>query len=631
MDSLNLMAPATHFELAVLATLLVGIISFFAAIYSVSLRVKWARWEEYQTSSLLGPLRKLQPFLSLATPRNSIKVQFCLAVCILCMAGERLLSFAIPRQAGIVAERLSTGEIPYMELMTYMFLCLLHDESGFGLVVSWARIPIRQHFSRQIITAGFNHVMSLSAEYHADMNAAEVMKTIEQGGALTDAFEGLLLDILPTLADICVALVVFYVKFNWTVSAYMIGVTALFVVFESLTASCNTLQRRMAAQLQRKESSTMQEVLQSWQTVAAFDTFAYEQNRFNNVLDARLHSQGEYERRNALVRSFRQGLVPISFFLLSCLVTRDICLKQLSPADFAFLTQYWEYLIWPIKLLSHSYRRTLGNIIDAEQFLHLLKYGPKMDDKENAVHLVRGNYVVAFKRVCFSYDGSKHVLRDIDILVRPGETVAIVGASGSGKSSLMKLLMRLYKPNSGNITIGGHDIGDVTLSSLRDFIAVVPQTPQLFNASVMDNVRYARLTASDEEVFAACRAAAIHDEIVSLQNGYRTIVGENGARLSGGEMQRLAIARAFLKDSAILILDEATSCIDTNAESKVCAAISSLGSKRTKFMIAHRLHTAIGADQILVLSGGKIVERGTHWQLMELEGEYKSLWQKMPS
>jgi ABC-type multidrug transport system fused ATPase/permease subunit len=226
------------------------------------------------------------------------------------------------------------------------------------------------------------------------------------------------------------------------------------------------------------------------------------------------------------------------------------------------------------------------------------------------------------------YDEGHYALREVSFTALPGQTIALVGETGAGKSSILKLLMRVHDLESGRISISDQSIHDVTLNSLRDAISVVPQTALFFNASIMDNVRYARSSATDEEVFEACRAAAIHDTIMQYANGYNTRVGERGVKLSGGEAQRLAIARALLRDAPIVLLDEATSAVDTVTEGKIRGALKKLGKGRTMIVIAHRLSTIVEADQILVMHKGRIVERGRHQELCELEGRYWDLWKQ---
>ena len=267
-------------------------------------------------------------------------------------------------------------------------------------------------------------------------------------------------------------------------------------------------------------------------------------------------------------------------------------------------------------------------LIDAERILDLLKTEPKIRNKANAVPLKVKEGKVSFRAVDFAYDPRKPTLCDICFTADGGQTVALVGETGGGKSTILKLLFRYYDVAAGCITIDGQDIRDVTLHSLRESFGMVPQDPSLFNISIMENVRYARLEATDEDVHEACQAAAIHDKILSFPDGYKSKVGERGVKLSGGELQRVAIARALLRDSPIVLLDEATSMVDAETESLIQQAFKKLTSGRTTFVIAHRLSTIQNADLILVVHGGQIIERGTHNELFAQKGKYLSLWSK---
>jgi ABC-type multidrug transport system fused ATPase/permease subunit len=325
-----------------------------------------------------------------------------------------------------------------------------------------------------------------------------------------------------------------------------------------------------------------------------------------------------------------ESLFPATFFVLACLVIHEISTGRATPGDFVFLMQYWENLTWPISMLSHNCRFLMSDLVDAERLLHLLQIQPSIKDHENAVNIsVEGR--IEFDNVNFAYESKQTTIHNLSLAVSPGQTMALVGETGAGKSSIMKLLLRLYDINEGRIMIDGHDIRDITLDSLRTAIGVVPQAPLLFNGTILENLRYARLDATDADIEEACRAAAIHDKILSFADGYSTKVGEQGVKLSGGEIQRLAIARVFLKDPPILILDEATSAVDSLTEAAVQIALDRLRKGRTTLVIAHRLSTIVKADQILVIHDGSILEQGTHEELLLKGGRYHKMWTSQTS
>ena len=277
---------------------------------------------------------------------------------------------------------------------------------------------------------------------------------------------------------------------------------------------------------------------------------------------------------------------------------------------------------------SRAHAQLMRNLIDAEQLLQVFLTQPSVADKVGAkkLDLVKGD--VEYTKVNFSYDGKKQIVKDLSFRAAAGQTIALIGETGGGKSTILKLLFRFYDVTNGSIAIDGQDIRNVTIQSLRECIGVVPQDSSLFNDTVMNNVRYSRLDATDNEVFDACKAAAIHDKIMTFTNGYQSKVGEHGVRLSGGELQRVAIARAILKNSKIILLDEATSSVDTETERDIQEALAKLTSGRTTFVVAHRLSTIVNADLIIVIKEGEILEKGTHNELFQARGKYHGLWAK---
>ncbi|KAH8890046.1 hypothetical protein GQ53DRAFT_747572 [Thozetella sp. PMI_491] len=592
-------------------------------------RIKKRRAKRLQeTGGWWAYLRDFSIFVPYIIPRKDRKVQFCIVISILCLAAVRVLQIMVPLQLGRVIDSILAGRAAYADLGLWLLLELVNGESGLGMVADLAKIPIKQYSYRQITNAAFHHVLSLSVDFHADKDSAEVMKAIEQGEALTNLLETAVIYIVPTIVDLLVSYVLLWWKFNVYASTTMIVASFAYMYIETVTAGWNINNRRRVTKTEREEARVMHQAVQGWQAVSHFNKFAFEKKRFGESVEAHLAAQRKWRELDAYITAFTDAMVPVTFFAIACIVLYDVSHGKASPGDFVFFIQYWDKLIYPLEMLSHQYRWLMSDLIDAERLLALLNTKPTITDKEGAMALTNIKGHVSFKNVHFHYDPRKPAVTDINIDAVPGQTVALVGMTGAGKSSIVKLLLRFYDVTSGGIEIDGHDIRDVTLSSLRDAIGVVPQDPFLFNASIMENLRYAREWATDEEIFEACRAAAIHDRILTFPDGYATKVGEQGVKLSGGELQRLAIARVFLKDPPILVLDEATSAVDTNTEAKIQAMLKVLTAGRTTFVIAHRLSTIVGADQILVIHDGSIAERGTHRELLESDGIYRSLWTK---
>lgn len=579
-----------------------------------------------ETGGWLGYLKDFSIFIPYIVPKKDRKVQFSIVLCFACLAGQRALNILIPAQLGVVTNLILDKQEPYGALFVWLLLVLINDDAGLGLVRDLAKIPIKQYSYRQLTNAAFNHVMSLSMEFHSERDSAEVMKAIEQGESLANLLETALLDILPTVLDLFLAVWMLYTKFNVYVALTMLIATGAFMSMEVYTSSVNIKNRRVSSKAEREEARALHQAVQGWQTVSYFNMFRFESLRFGRAVDFQLDASRKYAVRDALVQALLELTVPITFFTISSLILYQISTGQATPGDFVFFIQYWESLIWPMKFLSHEYRYLMTDLVDAERLLGLLQTKSTIVEKEDAMELRNVKGHVAFEDVGFSYDPRRPTVQDLSISAAPGQTVALVGETGAGKSSTMKLLLRFYDVTSGRITIDGHDIRDITLSSLREALGVVPQDPLLFNATVVENLRYARPTATDEEIFEACRAAAIHDRILTFADGYESRVGEQGVKLSGGEIQRLAIARVFLKDPPIIILDEATSAVDTMTEASIQGALDKLRNGRTTFVIAHRLSTVVHADEIVVLHNGEVAERGTHQELLALGGRYNDLW-----
>ncbi|KAG0159489.1 hypothetical protein PDIDSM_7011 [Penicillium digitatum] len=572
-------------------------------------------------------LKGFSIFLPYLVPRNHLKVQLCIATSIFCLVCHRALNILIPQQLADVTDSIFANKPPYASLGIWALLQLIRGGAGFGLIESLVKIPIRQFSYRQITNAAFSHVMNLSMDFHIENDSAEVMKSIDQGGALNNLLEVAILEIVPTVADLVIACVVFYLKFNVYASLLVVIVSIAYVAAEVLTSNWNMDARREVTQTQRNETRIMHQAVQGWQTVTYFNQFSHERSRFGEAVELGLKASARFGRRRAIGKSLLDLLKPICFVGLSSLIVHEISVGRASTGDFVFFIQYWSSLISPLAYLSAQYRWLVSDLVDAERLLFLFQSKPSVTDQEYAMPLKPGNGRVSFHHVDFAYDSRLQTLTDVDVSIEPGTTVALVGMTGSGKTTILRLLLRLYDVTSGYIEIDGQDIRDITLSSLRQTLGVVPQDPVLFNASIMENLRYARPSASDEEVHAACRAAAIHEKILTFVDGYNTTVGEQGVKLSGGELQRIAIARVFLKKSPILLLDEATSAVDSNTESDIQVALDRLRAKRTTFVIAHRLSTISSADRILVVHEGRVVESGSHQELLQQGGRYQNLWQ----
>lgn len=366
----------------------------------------------------------------------------------------------------------------------------------------------------------------------------------------------------------------------------------------------------------------------SYETVKYFNAEEYEFKRYREAVTK--YQKAEYSVYLSLnFMNVTQNLVFMVGLMISCFIAAyQVTTGQLKVGKFVALLTYMAQLQGPLNFFGTFYRMIQSAMINSERMLELFKEKPTVVDKSVVMPLPTCEGDIRFNEVHFSYDTRKPALKGLDFHCKPGTTTALVGESGGGKSTVFRLLFRFYNAEAGNIQVDGHEVEDLAIDSVRRHIGVVPQDTVLFNESLMYNLRYANPSATDEQVFEACKAASIHDKILSFPDGYNTKVGERGLRLSGGEKQRVAIARTIIKNPRIILLDEATAALDTETEEHIQEALLTLAQGRTMLVIAHRLSTITMADQILVLHEGRVAERGSHQELLDMKGRYASMWRK---
>lgn len=567
-------------------------------------------------------------FLPHLWPRKSVRLQLHFPALGLCLLACRALNVLVPLQLGIVIDILRGpgGNVPWAAIGLFVLLGLLDSSAGISLVQSWLWLPINSYTTEELSAAAYDQVMNLSSDFHDSKKSGRMWRIVSRGESLTDLVQTICFEMVPMAADLAIAVSVFW----WLFDAYMAFIVALasvlFLWSTAKTMPLRTKRQRDYIKAWEDEYAQMTESSLNWSNVCYFNRIGYEQNRYKEAVRNSQHKLIRYRGLSFFVSGLRVLTLQVGLLAATMLAAYQISKGDRKVGDFVVLITYWAQLSGPLSFFANGFSRIAISLVDAEKLLELLQTKPTVANHPGATDLVLKQGQVDFDRVCFSYDGKRQVAKNISFRAEPGQTIALVGETGGGKSTILKLLFRFYDATSGNVMIDGQDVRLVTLESLRANIGCVPQDPVLFNQTILQNLRYAKLDASEEEVQAACKAVALHDKIMSFTKGYSEKVGERGVKLSGGELQRMAIAQAILKDPKILLLDEATSSVDSETEALIQSSLRKLCAGRTTFVIAHRLSTIVHADLIMVINGGSVIERGTHDKLMRVGGHYSRLW-----
>ena len=482
---------------------------------------------------------------------------------------------------------------------------------------------------RRVTTDVYGHILRLPLAYHLDNRKGGLAQSVERGTrALEELANVVLLSFVPIIIELLIAYVLLATRYDlW--SAGILAVTMVFYL--SAVVLFDRVRSRLVGRVNESEDRVSDLIVEGLSYAETVKTFAAE-DRQAEAVDGAME---EYRGRALKVSVYfmiRQVTIAVilsgSLITLLAITVPKVSAGALTVGGFVALAALILRLFQPLRGLGIVNRRILDSLRHTERMMSLFEVPNTIHDKASAPDLVPGDGSLAFEGVTFDYASKGTVLRDLSFVVPGGKTTALVGPTGAGKSTIQKLLLRLYDPDKGSILIDGQDIRDVRLRSARDALGVVPQDCVLFHDTIDANIRYARPEASMDEVREAARMAAFSIFVEGLPMGYETIVGDRGLKLSGGERQRLAIARAYLKNPRIFILDEATSSLDSGTEAEIVRNFAHAGEGRTQLIIAHRLSTVMHADQILVLDNGSLVERGTHDELLALDGLYAGLWQR---
>jgi ABC-type transport system involved in Fe-S cluster assembly fused permease/ATPase subunit len=568
-------------------------------------------------------------------PAGNTAARLRVVAAVVCLVLAKVATVAVPLIYARIIDRLAPAHgsvlaVPLALIVAYGLVRI--GSSGFGELRDALFAAVGQRAVRQLALRTFQHLHALSLRFHLDRQTGGLARIIDRG---TQGMQSVLrltvFNVVPTAIELALVTAIIWRVFDWRFAAVTVLAVGVYVAFTAVFATRRARLRRAMNDTDNDASTKALDSLLNFETVKYFGNEAHEAARYDVSL-------ARYERAAVRVQvslnmlNLGQALIiatGLTFIML--MAANGMRDGSMTIGEFVLINTYLMQLYQPLNFLGMVYMTIRQGMVDMEQMFRLLRVPSEVTDKPGAValaaHLSDGAAGdVRFENVAFGYGPDRAILRGVDFTVPAGRKLAIVGPTGAGKSTISKLLFRFYDVTGGRITIDGQDIRDVTQKSLRAAIGVVPQDTVLFNDTIGYNIAYGRPGASQKEVEHAARLAQVHEFVVRLPEGYDTRVGERGLKLSGGEKQRVAIARTILKDPRILILDEATSALDTRTEQEIQTALRGLARHRTTLVIAHRLSTVVDADEIIVLADGAVAERGTHAALLAQGGLYARMW-----
>lgn len=515
--------------------------------------------------------------------------------------------------------------LPVAALLGYGFARFA--SSAFGELRDALFARVTQGSIQRIATQLFEHLMSLSLRFHMQRQTGGLSRDIERGTkGIGFLLNFMVFNILPTLLEIAMVTVILLWRYDWPFAVVTLSTIAAYIVFTLVVTEKRMVYRRTMNTLDSAANSKAIDALLNYETVKYFGNERYEVKRYDHNLEQWVDSSVKNQVSLNFLNVGQSVIITVGVTLLLWLSADRVVAQTMTVGDVVLVSAYLTQLYAPLNFLGFVYREIKHALADMERMFGLMKTGQEVADRPDAIELNTDRAAIEFDAVDFSYEENRQILHGVSFTIPAGHTVAVVGSSGAGKSTLSRLLFRFYDVKGGAVRINGVDVRDMTQASLRRHIGIVPQDTVLFNDSIMYNIAYGNPSASHEQIIAAARAARIHDFVESLPEGYDTEVGERGLKLSGGEKQRVAIARTLLKNPPILILDEATSALDTRTERAIQDELAQIARDRSTLIIAHRLSTIVDADEIVVMEKGRVVERGPHAELLKKEGRYAHMW-----
>lgn len=552
------------------------------------------------------------------------------------LVGAKSIAFVIPWTFKKIVDALEGGS-PEQLLIIPLGFVLLYGGLRFGSVflgelrdAVFSRVT--ESAMRKVGLEVFAHLHKLELDFHLSRQTGGISRDIDRGtNGINFMMRFMVFNILPTIIELIGVMLILLIAFDVWFSAVTLVCVVAYVVFSIKTTQWRTRFVKEANRLDSKSSTRAVDSLLNYETVKYFNNEAFEANQYNDNLEAWEQARVDNRLSLALLNSGQALIIGLGVTALMYLAAKGVAQGNMTVGDLVMVNLYLLQLFVPLNALGFIYREISRALSDIENMFGLLKRDSSVKDKADAKPITIDKAAIEFNQVDFGYQSQRQILKQLSFSVAPGEKIAIVGPSGSGKSTIGRLLFRFYDVNSGSICIDGQDIRDTQQLSVRQSIGVVPQDTVLFNDTIWNNVAYGRPSASVEDIWQAIDMASLRAFVNSIPEGVETIVGERGLKVSGGEKQRIAIARVLLKNPSILLFDEATSALDSESERSILQALAKISANKTTLVIAHRLSTIVDADRILVVSEGEIVEQGSHEQLLELDGNYASLWKMQQS
>ena len=587
--------------------------------------------EEGDGAPSFRPLWMLMPYL---WPKGRPDLRARVFVSLLCLVLAILATTAFPVVMGAITNQLAVKPAAAVALGTSIALIGAYVLARI-LMQAFAQLrdgifaKVQYHALREVGVSTFAHVHTLSLRFHLERKTGGLSRVIERGTKGIDTLLSFaVFSIFPTLFQLILFSTIMVLKLNWTIALVTIAMVATYVWFTFAVTRWRIQFRRDMNQSDQDANTKAVDSLLNYETVKYFNNELHETRHFDKSMEKYARASIQAQTSLSVLNTGQAVIMALGMGAVMILTAFGIRDGRFNVGDFVMANAILMQLYQPLNLLGTVYREITQALVDMDAMFRLLHRPQEITDKPGALPLHVTGGEIRFDNVVFSYDPERIVLKGVSFTVPAGKTVAVVGPSGAGKSTISRILYRFYDIQSGSVTIDGQDIRDVTQASLREKIGIVPQDTVLFNDTVRYNIAYGRIGATESEIKEAARYAQIDPFIRELPLGYDSMVGERGLKLSGGEKQRVAIARTILKNPPILLLDEATSALDTGTEREIQGALQEVSKNRTSLVIAHRLSTVVDADEILVLDHGEIIERGRHSQLLALNGHYASMWNK---